>query len=53
MLILAIIIYLVAAFGIGLGPLWPVEMLIGRAGCLGSILSLGWWVLLIKGFETF
>lgn len=44
----AIIIYLIAAFIVG--PLWPFELILGKAGPFGVLLAIGWFALLIYGF---
>lgn len=45
----AIIIYVIAA--ILVGPLWPLELISGKAGPLGVLLAIGWFVLLIGGMS--
>lgn len=50
MLILACIIYVVLAFISG--PLWPIQLLSGKAGPLGYLLLVGWIVLFIAGLNS-
>ncbi len=50
MLALAIIIYVIVFF-LG-GPLSPIELVFGKAGLLGIILGLGWWILLFGGLNN-
>jgi hypothetical protein len=50
MLILACIIYIVIAFMAG--PLWPLQMLGGKAGPLGYLLLIVWIALFILGLKT-
>ncbi len=45
----AIIIYLIAA--VLVGPLWPLELISGKAGPLGVLLAIGWIALLIYGLS--
>jgi hypothetical protein len=47
MLIAAIVIYVIAA--LLAGPLWPLQLISGKAGILGVLLVIGWLVLLVKG----
>jgi hypothetical protein len=49
MLIAAIIIYIIFAFI--RGPLWPLELLGGKAGGLGYLMLVVWLFLLIKGMN--
>lgn len=46
----AIIIYVI--FGIITGPLWPLQLLGGKAGPLGYLLVIGWLALLIVGMNS-
>lgn len=50
MFILAIIIYVI--FGFLTGPLWPLQLLGGKAGPLGYLLVIGWVILLIAGINS-
>lgn len=50
MFILAIIIYVIFAFLTG--PLWPLQLLGGKAGPLGYLLVIGWVILLIAGINS-
>ncbi|GAA4057862.1 hypothetical protein GCM10022388_25800 [Flavobacterium chungnamense] len=47
MLIVAFIIYIIIAFIAG--PLWPLQLLGGKAGPLGYLLVIGWIILLLAG----
>lgn len=51
MLAIAIIIYIIAAL-VGLGPLWPIHMISGKAGPIGIVLALCWFALLIAGIKS-
>ena len=50
MLILACIIYVVIAFIAG--PLWPLQLLGGKAGPLGYLLLICWIALFIVGLNS-
>lgn len=50
MFIAALIIYTIVA--ILIGPLWPFELISGKAGPIGIILTLGWFALLIGGINS-
>lgn len=50
MLIAALIIYIVLT--IISGPLWPLDCICGKAGCLGQILAIIWGALIIGGLST-
>ncbi len=50
MFILALIIYTIVA--LLLGPFWPFDLLSGKAGPIGIILTLGWIALLIGGINS-
>nr|WP_321486917.1 hypothetical protein [uncultured Draconibacterium sp.] len=52
MLIAAIIIYIIGVVASGFDPLWPIDLLGGKAGPLGVILVIGWIVLLIAGIAS-
>lgn len=47
MLIVAFIIYIIIAFIAG--PLWPLQLLGGKAGPLGYLLVIGWIILVLVG----
>lgn len=46
----AMIIYGILAFITG--PFWPLEVLSGKAGCLGQILGILWGALFIAGLSS-
>lgn len=46
----AIIIYVIFAFIAG--PMWPLQLLGGKAGLLGYVLVIGWLALLIAGMSS-
>ena len=50
MVILACVIYVIIAFISG--PLWPLQLLGGKAGPLGYLLLAGWIVLFIAGLDS-
>ncbi len=50
MFIAAVIIYVL--FGFLIGPLWPLDLLGGKAGPLGYLLLAGWLALLIGGMAN-
>jgi hypothetical protein len=50
MLIAAVIIYVILA--LVTGPFWPFELLGGKAGPLGYLLVIVWFILLIAGIVT-
>ncbi|MEO0038282.1 MAG: hypothetical protein RIQ59_1493 [Bacteroidota bacterium] len=50
MLILACIIYIVIAFIAG--PLWPLQMLGGKAGPLGYLILIIWIALFVAGLNS-
>jgi hypothetical protein len=50
MFTLAVVIYIVAA--ILFGPLWPLELISGKAGVFGVIIASGWLILLIGGLVS-
>jgi len=52
MLVAAIIIYIIAFIFSGFDPLWPIDLLGGKAGPLGVILTVGWIILLIAGLAS-
>lgn len=47
MFIAAMIIYVIVSFL--LGPLWPLQLISGKAGILGIIGAIAWFGLLIGG----
>lgn len=51
-IILAAAIWIIVSFMVGLGPMWPIELLFGQGGCLGVVLAGAWWALLIFGFVS-
>lgn len=50
MLLLACVIYVVIAFMAG--PLWPLQMLGGKAGPLGYLLLIVWIALFVGGLNS-
>ena len=50
MFIAAIIIYVILA--LLTGPFWPLELISGKAGCLGQIIALLWGGLFIAGISS-
>ncbi|CDE64292.1 putative uncharacterized protein [Parabacteroides sp. CAG:409] len=50
MLIAALIIYIVLT--LITGPLWPLDYISGKAGCLGQIIVIIWGALIIGGLST-
>lgn len=50
MFIAAILIYII--FAVLTGPLWPLDLLGGKAGPIGYLLVFGWLGLLILGMST-
>lgn len=50
MFIAAIVIYVILA--LLTGPFWPLELISGKAGCLGQIIALLWGGLFIAGISS-
>ena len=50
MFIAAIVIYVILA--LLTGPLWPLDYISGKAGCLGQIICLLWGALFIAGLSS-
>lgn len=50
MFIAAMIIYVIVAFLVR--PLWPLQLISGKAGPLGILLAIGWFALLIGGMGS-
>lgn len=50
MLIAANVIYVILA--LLFGPLWPLDLISGKAGCLGQIICLAWGGLFIAGLSS-
>lgn len=50
MTIAAIIMYVVLS--LLTGPLWPLDYISGKAGCLGQIICIIWVALLIGGLTS-
>jgi hypothetical protein len=50
MLTAAIIIYIIISFLIG--PIWPLELISGKAGIIGRIIAFSWIMLLISGMKN-
>lgn len=50
MFIAAMVIYTIAAFLVG--PLWPLQLISGKAGLIGVVLAIGWFILLIGGIGS-
>ncbi len=46
----AIVIYVILA--LLFGPLWPLDYIGGKAGCLGIIIFLAWGALFIAGLSS-
>lgn len=52
MLVVAIIIYVIGFLASGFDPLWPIDLLGGKAGLIGQILVVVWIILLIAGLTA-
>lgn len=50
MFIAAMIIYVIVAFLVG--PLWPLQLISGKAGPFGILLAICWFALLIAGMGS-